>query len=93
MLFFLNINKLWKNNKNKISYEIVKDNFIKMWYNNNTLININKKYEKTKNISFIIWFFYFSEYNNRDIIKIRNLIERKEGIIDYFIVNVKYILN
>lgn len=93
MLFFLNINKLWKNNKNKISYEIVKDNFIKMWYNNNTLININKKYEKTKNISFIIWFFYFSEYNNRDIIKIRNLIEWKEGIIDYFIVNVKYILN
>ena len=64
-----------------------------MWYNNNTLININKKYEKTKNISFIIWFFYFSEYNNRDIIKIRNLIEWKEGIIDYFIVNVKYILN
>ena len=93
MLFFLNINKLWKNNKNKISYEIVKDNFIKMWYNNNTLININKKNEKTKNISFIIWFFYFSEYNNRDIIKIRNLIEWKEGIIDYFIVNVKYILN
>ena len=93
MLFFLNINKLWKNNKNKISYKIVKDNFIKMWYNNNTLININKKYEKTKNISFIIWFFYFSEYNNRDIIKIRNLIEWKEGIIDYFIVNVKYILN
>lgn len=93
MLFFLNINKLWKNNKNKNSYEIVKDNFIKMWYNNNTLININKKYEKTKNISFIIWFFYFSEYNNRDIIKIRNLIEWKEGIIDYFIVNVKYILN
>lgn len=93
MLFFLNINKLWKNNKNKISYEIVKDNFIKMWYNNNTLININKKYEKTKNISFIIWFFYFSEYNNRDIIKIRNLIEWKEGIIDYFVVNVKYILN
>ena len=64
-----------------------------MWYNNNTLININKKYEKTKNISFIIWFFYFSEYNNRDIIKIRNLIEWKEGIIDYFVVNVKYILN
>lgn len=93
MLFFLNINKLWKNNKNKISYEIVKDNFIKMWYNNNILININKKYEKTKNISFIIWFFYFSEYNNRDIIKIRNLIEWKEGIIDYFVVNVKYILN
>lgn len=93
MLFFLNINKLWKNNKNRISYEIVKDNFIKMWYNNNTLININKKYEKTKNISFIIWFFYFSEYNNRDIIKIRNLIEWKEGIIDYFVVNVKYILN
>ena len=93
MLFFLNINKLWKNNKTKISYEIVKDNFIKMWYNNNTLININKKYEKTKNISFIIWFFYFSEYNNRDIIKIRNLIEWKEGIIDYFVVNVKYILN
>lgn len=70
MLFFLNINKLWKNNKNKISYEIVKDNFIKMWYNNNTLININKKYEKTKNISFIIWFFYFSEYNNMEIVKI-----------------------
>ena len=93
MLFFLNINKLWKNNKNKISYEIVKDNFIKMWYNSNTLININKKYEKTKNIRFIIWFFHFSEYNNRDIIKIRNLIEWKEGIIDYFIVNVKYILN
>ena len=93
MLFFLNINKLWKNNKNRISYEIVKDNFIKMWYNNNTLININKKYEKTKNISFIIWFFYFSEYNNRDIIKIRNLIEWKEGISDYFVVNVKYILN
>ena len=93
MLFFLNINKLWKNNKNKNSYGIVQDNFIKMWYNNNTLININKKYEKTKNISFIIWFFYFSEYNNRDIIKIRNLIEWKEGIIDYFVVNVKYILN